>query len=93
MIYFAFTKTFANINEIGEYDVEVAINKHNLAPGLYKLTIILSGGTSNANSENLDYVYPAFVFEILNADGTARTWPRQWGWVQLRDVDVKLIEE
>ena len=92
-IEIAFTKTFANINEIGEYDVEVVINKHNLAPGLYKLTIILSGGTSNANSENLDYVYPAFVFEILHADGTARTWPRQWGWVQLRDVDVKLIEE
>lgn len=92
-IEIAFTKTFANINEIGEYDVGVAINKHNLAPGLYKLTIILSGGTSNANSENLDYVYPAFVFEVLHADCTARTWPRQWGWVQLRDVDVKLIEE
>lgn len=89
----AFTKTFANINEIGEYDVEVAINRHSLAPGLYKLTLILSGGTSNANSENLDYVYPAFVFEVLNADGTSRNWSRSWGWVQLRDVDVKLIEE
>lgn len=89
----AFTKTFANITNVGDYDVEVKINDHNLAPGLYKLTIILSGGDSSANSENLDYVYPAFVFEVLNADGTSRSWSRSWGWVQLRDVDVKLIEE
>lgn len=89
----AFTKTFANITNVGDYDVEVKINDHHLAPGLYKLTIILSGGDSNANSENLDYVYPAFVFEVLNADGTSRNWSRSWGWVQLRDVDVKLIEE
>lgn len=89
----AFTKTFANINDIGEYDVEITINDHHLAPGLYKLTIILSGGDSSANSENLDYVYPAFVFEVLNADGTSRNWSRSWGWVHMDDVDVKLIGE
>lgn len=89
----AFTKTFANIQNVGEYDVEITINNHNLAPGLYKLTIILSGGVSSSNSENLDYIYPAFVFEILNADGTSRTWSRSWGWVQLNNVDIKLIEE
>lgn len=89
----AFTKTFANINDVGEYEVEVTIRNHNLAPGLYKLTLILSGGNSSANSENLDYVYPAFVFEVLNADGTSRTWSRSWGWVHFDDVDLKLIEE
>lgn len=91
-IEIAFTKTFANINDIGEYDVEFKIN-NNLAPGLYKLTMILSGGISNANSENLDYIYPAFIFEVLHSDGTSRTWPRQWGWVHMDDVDVKLVEE
>lgn len=91
-IEIAFTKTFANINNIGEYDVEFKIN-NNLAPGLYKLTMILSGGISNANSENLDYIYPAFIFEVLHSDGTSRTWPRQWGWVHMDDVDVKLVEE
>lgn len=89
----AFTKTFANITNVGDYDVEVKINDHHLAPGLYKLTIILSGGNSSANSENLDYVYPAFVFEVLNADGTSRNWSRSWGWVHMDDVDVKLIGE
>lgn len=89
----AFTKTFANINDIGEYEVEATIRNHNLAPGLYKLTLILSGGNSSANSENLDYIYPAFVFEVLNADGTSRTWSRSWGWVHFDDVDLKLIEE
>lgn len=89
----AFTKIFANITEVGDYDVEVKINDHHLAPGLYKLTIILSGGESNSNSENFDYVYPAFVFEVLNADGTSRNWSRSWGWVHMDDVDVKLVEE
>ena len=89
----AFTKTFANINDVGEYEVEATIRKHNLAPGLYKLTLILSGGNSSANSENLDYIYPAFVFEVLNADGTSRTWSRSWGWVHFDDVELKLIEE
>ena len=89
----AFTKTFANINDVGEYEVEATIRNHNLAPGLYKLTLILSGGNSSANSENLDYIYPAFVFEVLNADGTSRTWSRSWGWVHFDDVDLKLIEE
>lgn len=89
----AFTDTFANVNDVREFGVEIAINKHNLAPGIYKATIILSGGTSKANSENLDYIYPAFVFEVLHSDGTSRTWPRQWGWVHFDDVDVKMIEE
>ena len=89
----AFTKTFANSNDVGEYEVEATIRNHNLAPGLYKLTLILSGGNSSANSENLDYIYPAFVFEVLNADGTSRTWSRSWGWVHFDDVDLKLIEE
>ena len=89
----AFTKTFANINDVGEYEVEATIRNHNLAPGLYKLTLILSGGNSSSNSENLDYIYPAFVFEVLNADGTSRTWSRSWGWVHFDDVDLKLIEE
>ena len=89
----AFTKTFANINDVGKYEVEATIRNHNLAPGLYKLTLILSGGNSSSNSENLDYIYPAFVFEVLNADGTSRTWSRSWGWVHFDDVDLKLIEE
>ena len=89
----AFTKTFANINDVGEYEVEATIRNHNLAPGLYKLTLIPSGGNSSSNSENLDYIYPAFVFEVLNADGTSRTWSRSWGWVHFDDVDLKLIEE
>ena len=86
-----FTDTFANINSVGEFDVGITINKHNLGPGIYKATLILSGGSAKANSENLDYVYPAFVFEVLHADGTSKSWPRQWGWCHFDDVDVKLL--
>ncbi len=87
-----FTDTFANINTIGEYDVNITINKHNLGPGNYKATIILSGGVAKSNSENLDYVYPAFAFEVLHADGTARAWPRAWGRCRFDDIDVKLLD-
>ncbi len=87
----AFTKTFANINEVGEYDVEVKINHHNLAPGIYKMTINLTGGSSQNTKENLDHIYPAFAFEVLHFNGTAKTWLRTWGWVHFDDVDVKLL--
>ncbi len=87
-----FTETFANINHIGEFDVRITINKHNLAPGAYKATIILSGGVAKANSENLDYVYPAFAFEVLHSDGTGKPWPRAWGRTKFEDIDVKLID-
>lgn len=69
------------------------MNDHNLAPGIYKATIILSGGISRANSENLDYIYPAFIFEVLHSDGTARSWPGQWGRCHFDDVDVNLVED
>lgn len=89
----SFTKTFANINDVREFDVDVSMNDHNLAPGIYKATIILSGGISRANSENLDYIYPAFIFEVLHSDGTARSWPGQWGRCHFDDVDVNLVED
>ena len=92
-IEIAFTKTFANINTVGEFDVEMIMNNVNLAPGVYKATLILSGGEAKANKENLDYVYPAFVFEVLNSDGTGRSWPRQWGWSRFENVEVRLIED
>ena len=61
------------------------------------ITITLTSITSPAvivpNSENLDYVYPAFVFEVLHANGTSQSWPRQWGWCHFDDVDVKLLGE
>lgn len=87
-----FTNTFANINSVGEFDVLATINRHNLGPGIFKTNLVLSGGVSSANSENLDFIESAFVFEVLHANGTAKSWPRQWGWCHFDDVDVKLAE-
>ncbi len=87
-----FTDIFANINTVGEFDVNIKINKHNLAPGAYKATIILSGGVAKSNSENLDYIYPAFAFGVLHADGTGKPWPRVWGRCKFEDIDVKLLK-
>ena len=88
-----FSDTFANINTIGEFDIGIIINKHNLGPGIYKANIVLSGGASKTISEKIDCIYPAFVFEVLNSNGTAKSWPKEWGWCHFDDVDVKLLGE
>lgn len=88
-----FTDTFANINTVGEFDVDIKINKHNLGPGTYKATLVLTGGTAKSISENFDFIYPAFIFEVLNANGTSQSWPRSWGWCHFDDVDIKLLND
>ena len=89
----AFAKTFANINDVGEYTVDFKINKHNLAPGVYKMTLILTGGSSENTRDNFDHIYPAFVFEVLHFNGTSKNWLRNWGLVHFDDVDVTLIDK
>ena len=83
-----FSKPFANINTPGDYEFKIKFNKHNLSPGTYKVTLNLLGSTSKRNEANLDYVFPAFVFEVLNEDGTAKTWPRHWGLCSFDDVEI-----
>lgn len=83
-----FSKPFANIQTPGEYDFKIKINKHNLSPGTYKVTLNLLGSTSKRNEDNLDYIFPAFVFEVLNEDGTAKTWPTHWGLCSFDDVEI-----
>ncbi len=86
-----FSKPFANIQEPGEYDFKIKINKHNLSPGTYKVTLNLLGSTSKYNEDNLDYIFPAFIFEVLNEDGTAKTWPRHWGLCSFDDVEINPV--
>ncbi len=54
--------------------------------------VIFDGDVAKSNSENLDYIYPAFAFEVLHADGTGKPWPRAWGRCKFEDIDVKLLE-
>ena len=86
-----FSKAFANINEIGDYNARISINKHNLGPGVYKATLILTGTSSYKYEENYDNVYPAFSFEVLREDGSHRRWPRNWGYSKFEDIDIELI--
>lgn len=86
-----FSKPFANINSIGEYDAEILINSHNLGPGIYKAIITLSGNNTRHYGEEFDQVNPAFIFEVENSDGERRRWPREWGNSEFTDVDIKLL--
>lgn len=86
-----FSKAFADIKEIGEYDAKIIINNHNLGPGMYKATINLTGTDSTSYDENYDSVYPAFLFEVLREDGSHRRWPRNWGTSKFDGIDIKLI--
>ncbi|MCQ2485010.1 MAG: ABC transporter ATP-binding protein [Clostridia bacterium] len=87
-----FSKPFTNINTITDFNVKVKIKEHNLAPGLYRVILTLCGNSSNKFCvDDMDNIYPAFVFEILNKDGTSHQWARVWGNSEIKDVDVSII--
>lgn len=87
-----FSKPFTNINSLTEFDAKVKINNHNLAPGFYKAVLTLCGNSSNKFCvDDMDNVYPAFAFEILNKDGTSHQWARIWGNTEIKDVDINII--
>ncbi|MBR3835713.1 MAG: ABC transporter ATP-binding protein [Clostridia bacterium] len=86
-----FSKPFANINTPGEYNFNVKITDHHLNPGVYKATLNLLGGSSRVNENNLDYISPAFVFEVVNEDGTATLWARDWGRCNFKNLEINPI--
>lgn len=88
-----FSKPFANINDIREFDVNVCIKKHNLAPGVYKAMLTLCGSTTRKFcGDDFDDINPAFIFEVLNRDGTPHQWAKIWGNTEFYDVDVNISE-
>lgn len=87
-----FSKPFANIQEPGEYEFKIRFNKHNLSPGTYKVTLNLLGNTSKINEDNLDYIFPAFIFEVLNENGTSEIWPQHWGHCSFDDVEISPLQ-
>lgn len=87
-----FTKPFLNVKEEKDFTTDVVINKHNLAPGTYKVTISLDNGDSIHYGHTLDHIFPAFVFEVLHQDGTPKTWAREWGNSKIDDINIGIIE-
>lgn len=87
-----FSNPFTNINDLREFDAKIIINNHNLAPGIYKAVLTLCGNSSSKFCvDDLDSVYPAFVFEVLHKNGTSHNWARMWGNCEIKDVDVRII--
>lgn len=87
-----FSKPFANINDIREFDADITINRHNLAPGNYKAYLTLCGSTSRKFCyDDFDDIYPAFIFEVLHNDGTSRKWARVWGDTEFDDVEINIL--
>lgn len=84
-----FSKPFTNTNELSNFGVKVIIKNHNLAPGFYKAVLTLCGSKSNKYCvDDIDSVYPAFVFEVLNRDGSSHNWARVWGNTEIKDVEL-----
>lgn len=87
-----FSKPFTNINEIKDFSAKIIIKNHNLAPGFYKAVLTLCGNSSNKFCvDDMDFISPAFSFEVLNKDGTSHNWARLWGNSEIKDVDVSII--
>ncbi len=87
-----FSKPFTNINDICDFNAKIIIKNHNLAPGPYKAVLTLCGSSSEKFCvDDMDSVYPAFAFEILNKDKTTHHWARVWGNTEIKDVDISVI--
>lgn len=87
-----FSKPFTNTNDITDFSAKVIIKNHNLSPGTYKAVLTLCGSKSNKFCvDDLDNVYPAFIFEVLNKDGTSHNWARVWGNSEIKDVEITQI--
>lgn len=79
-----------------ERDITVTINKHNLAPGDYKVSLTLTHGSVFDNYDNVDSVEPeAFFITVLNIgnekgkdveDDAGRMWTDFWGRSRIMDV-------
>ena len=76
-------------------DTTVTINKHNLAPGDYKVSLLLTQGSVFDNYNNIDAVEPeAFFVSVLNIcegdkdieDDASRMWCYSWGRSRIMDV-------
>ena len=87
-----FSKPFANIKDIREFDADIIIHKHQLSPGIYKAFLTLCGSTSRKFCyDDFDDIYPAFVFEVLNHDGTHKSWAQLWGKSELDNIEINLL--
>ncbi|MBQ3150909.1 MAG: ATP-binding cassette domain-containing protein [Clostridia bacterium] len=91
---------FVEMNEAfsaGEMrDITICINKHNLAPGDYQVSLTLTRGSVFDNFDNIDSIEPdAFSVTILNVgtdnkkqmdDDASRMWLDFWGRSRIMDV-------
>ena len=75
------------------YEVELDISR--LVTGKYQLLVVLCEVGELGGYRDFDCVYPACVFEVVNnkLNDYSFEWNRkQWGHIQLNDLDMREIE-
>ena len=87
-----FSNAFEYIHEQGEFDINISVLKHNLSPGNYSASIVLTRGNSKFMTGDLDIVENAFSFEVLNPDGTGNSWPRNWANTYNESMEASIIK-
>ncbi|MBQ7542091.1 MAG: ATP-binding cassette domain-containing protein [Clostridia bacterium] len=82
-------------------EIEVSVDRHNLAPGDYKVALDLTQDNPYDIYNNVDSVSPeAFFITVRNIgaeehaveDNSARLWLSSWGHSRIMDVTGKVVE-
>lgn len=87
-----FSNAFEYVHDKGEYEINLSVTRHNLGPGVYSASVVLTRGNSKFMTGDLDIVESAFSFEVLNPDGTGNTWPRKWPSAYIDSIDASLTK-
>jgi len=76
-------------------DLELAISKHNLAPGRYHLGTSVGTGDFSTGLSEFDMVIDVCHFEVLPPEGVGETlsfWSSGWGSVRFEHIRCQQIE-
>ncbi len=95
----AFVEPFGSFKSGESRDIAVTVERHNLAPGSYKVGITLVKGQPYDIYNNLDSIEDAFFITVLNIggdiggavmDNAGRLWADSWGRSRITDVRAEL---
>lgn len=92
-----FSKNF-NLPENPEpFVVEVTVNNHNLAKGVYSLDFNIGLGHPTTSFTDFDLLYNVLSFEVVYDDFSSKQliskWAPFWGNNYLKQVDVEFIDD
>jgi len=76
-----------------EYTYQLTFRNHRLVEGKYKVLIVLYEVNEFGTYDDLDAVWPGFVFEIVDSENQIKlNWNnRTWGRINYEELEMRLL--